>query len=301
MTFRAAVFFWRNLKLTLLEHKLSLWVTAVTFSSSVLLLLCEGGVKSLVLVPLAIGSVASSFVLIVSLLKGIECFFLMLFRYKPESPIRFLIERTKDFIRSGEAFYSTLAIGLLFSFFAASFSINKALIPRLNPFSWDAYFTTLDYKLHLFAYPHEYLQWIVSNSFLLLFIDLTYQSWFYFYYFSIFCAAYCFRDRPEAKVYILASCLTWFIGGNILALIFSSAGPIYEEYVGKNAHYAAQLELIRASERFVPNLAMIVRDELWTSLKKQRLFKHLGLSQHACGKHGSYGNCFLLHAQSSSF
>lgn len=256
-----------NLREPFREHALALNVTLLTFAVALVLLVRDTGAKGLLIVPLAMGGVAFSFVLIAALVKGLQYFFLMLWRYKPESPIRFLLSLLKDFVRSGRPFYNFIVIGIIFSVFATGFSINKALIPRLNPFSWDDYFTRLDYHLHLAAYPHTYLSWITESSFLLSSIDLIYQSWFYMYYFSIFCAAYYFYEKPEAKLYFLASCLTWAIGGNIIALIFSSAGPIFAEQVGRNPDYLAQLSLMSASDGLIPNLALIVRDKLWTSLE----------------------------------
>ncbi len=133
MVFRSAPLFWKNLKSALFEHRFSLLVTLVAFFSSVSLLFRENGIKGLVLVPMALGGVTFSFLLIVSLIKGIQYFFLMLFRYKPDSPIRFLIEQTKGFMRSGEAFYNVVAIGLLFIFFCDRFFDQQSSYPEAEP------------------------------------------------------------------------------------------------------------------------------------------------------------------------
>lgn len=259
--------FWKNLREQLLVHKLSLGLTAFSFLLSIFLLLSVLGLQGLSVVPLVLFGVSFSLALIVCLTKGLQYFFLMLARYKPDSPIRFMATQTKLFFQSGRPFYSFLAIALLFTFFAAGFSINKAMIPRLHPFSWDPFFTQWDYKLHFSAYPHEYFVWLSSNPFFLMMIDIAYQTWFYLYYLSIFYASYLFYNRPETKVYFLANCLTWFFGGNILALIFSSAGPIYAEYLAPNPLYEEQLQLLRSSQGLLPNMALIVREKLWTSLQ----------------------------------
>jgi hypothetical protein len=65
--------------------------------------------------------------------------------------------------------------------------------------------------------------------------------------------------------FLLAFALSWFLAGNVLAVVFSSAGPCYYGFLFSPDPYAAQMEYLRQvhSERSLS--AILLQDRLWES------------------------------------
>lgn len=145
-----------------------------------------------------------------------------------------------------------------------SFTQMKNLIPALNPFSWDLAFMKLDTALHFGQPPHVYLQAIFGGHYAISFFTGIYNVWLLLMYFMMLAA--CFM-RPESRVrmqFMLAFVLTWAIGGNLLATIFSSAGPVYFTQLGLGDTYAPLMDLLRAHAATGALTVVETQDLLWT-------------------------------------
>lgn len=138
----------------------------------------------------------------------------------------------------------TVAV-LVMSVSLVAFAKLKGLIPLLHPFSWDLTFVELDRTLHFGTLPHEFLHTIFGWHYSISFFTGIYNIWLFLMYFSLLIA--CFL-RPESKVrmrFLIAFVLTWAIGGNLMATIFSSAGPVYLQSLGLGDAYASLMQRLR--------------------------------------------------------
>lgn len=145
-----------------------------------------------------------------------------------------------------------------------SFTQMKNLIPTLNPFSWDMAFMQLDAALHFGQLPHVFLQAVFGGHYAISFFTGIYNVWLMLMYFMMLAA--CFM-RPESRVrmqFMLAFVLTWAVGGNLLATVFSSAGPVYFSQLGLGDTYAPLMEALRAHAATGALTVVETQDLLWT-------------------------------------
>lgn len=145
-----------------------------------------------------------------------------------------------------------------------SFTQMKNLIPALHPFSWDLAFMKLDTALHFGQPPHVYLQAIFGGHYAISFFTGIYNVWLLLMYFMMLAA--CFM-RPESRVrmqFMLAFVLTWAVGGNLLATVFSSAGPVYFARLGLGDTYTPLMDALRAHAATGALTVVETQDLLWT-------------------------------------
>lgn len=125
-----------------------------------------------------------------------------------------------------------------------AFAQLKNLIPALNPFSWDEYFMNLDKVVHFGVQPHVIVHAVFGGHYTISFFTGLYNVWLFMMYFVLFIA--CFQ-RPESRLrmqYLIAFLLTWAVGGNLVAGMFSSAGPVYYANLGLGDAYAGLMQIL---------------------------------------------------------
>jgi PAP2 superfamily len=157
---------------------------------------------------------------------------------KVEDRIGALKQDVLAFVSDRERMIAGFATALIMAVSLVVFAQLKNLIPELNPFSWDVTFMELDKALHFGVLPHEYLHAVFGSYYGISFFTGLYNIWLFMMYFILVLACY---QRPDSAVrmqFLVAFVLTWSIGGNLLATIFSSAGPVYYTLLGFGDAYA---------------------------------------------------------------
>ena len=119
-----------------------------------------------------------------------------------------------------------------------AFAQIKNLLPQLNPFSWDVTFMKLDRLLHFGVLPHEYLHALFGSDYGISLFTGLYNIWLFMMYFSLVAACFLRPDSALRMQFLIAFVLTWAIGGNLVAILFSSAGPVYYALLGLGDAYA---------------------------------------------------------------
>lgn len=168
---------------------------------------------------------------------------LLYLTYVAHEPNRFgvITSEVRVFLRDRDRILWGFATVGIMTCFLVGFAQFKNLIPTLNPFSWDRTFMELDRLLHFGRLPHEYILPLFGGPFVLSFFTGLYNIWLFLMYMVLLIA--CFL-RPESQVrmrYLVAFVLTWAVGGNLIATLFSSVGPVYYENLGLGGIYAALL------------------------------------------------------------
>ena len=120
-----------------------------------------------------------------------------------------------------------LPIIAIWPILARAFSLVKALIPAIHPFSLDPFFHQLDRVLHVGFDPWTLLQPVLGYPAVTWAIDVLYALWFFVMYFALLLQITSTRDRRLRLRFLLSSVLAWTLLGSLGAFLLSSAGPCY--------------------------------------------------------------------------
>jgi hypothetical protein len=154
--------------------------------------------------------------------------------------------------------------------FAAMVFFNKAMvelkpaIPRINPFSWDVTFMELDRLLHFNSDPWTLLQPFMGFDYVTYWVNVAYNFWFV----ALFGAWFWFGFRKEASElrtrFFLAYMLIWWVGGGLLAVLFSSAGPVYYGAIGLSPDpFTPLFAFLRDVDQRLPLWCLKTQQLLW--------------------------------------
>lgn len=181
---------------------------------------------------------------------------------KPKKPIQWMINdlRTKvlDPLKAPDAAIGFLSIVVLL----ITYTSLKNEIHALNPSLWDAEFALWDRVLHGGTDPWRLLLPLLGNPYVTTAFNFAYHLWFVLLYLAV-CIACLDRSNPtRSTVFLVAFILCWFIGGNLLATVFASVGPVYYETFGFGDTFLAQIEYLKQSDTISPVWALEVHDLL---------------------------------------
>jgi len=112
-----------------------------------------------------------------------------------------------------------------------NFMSVKTLIPDMIPFYLDPIAYKVDRVLFLGRDPWTIFSWVYEFPKIVVTIDRIYTAWAGL---IIGVWIYCFTTRAiplrQRYQYIISMIVLWFLGGNVMATLLSSAGPCYYEY-----------------------------------------------------------------------
>ncbi|MEP6343527.1 MAG: phosphatase PAP2 family protein [Maricaulaceae bacterium] len=159
---------------------------------------------------------------------------------------------------------SILAIAS-FGTFMFSYSTIKTRIPEIVPFTWDEIFMKLDRLIFFGNDPWVLFSGLYNSPSILVFMDTIYDIWATIlvgtWALCFACYGYAAKTRFQFPLAIL---ITWFIGGNLLAIVFASAGPCYYGAVtGLADPFAAQMAILAGLEIEEPLRAVRYQAILW--------------------------------------
>lgn len=149
-----------------------------------------------------------------------------------------------------------------FFVFAMGVGVLKGAIAVLAPFSWDIALSRLDRVLHFGRLPHEWLAPLLAWPLALSALNILYHVWFFLQIGSIFAIAFAARDLR--RQFLLAYFLTWLVGGFLIAMAVSSAGPVYVARLGLGDAYVPLTDALAAAARDYPMWALDVQERLWS-------------------------------------
>ncbi len=173
-----------------------------------------------------------------------------------------------------------LPIIAIWPILARAFSLVKALIPAIHPFSLDPFFHQLDRMLHFGYDPWALLQPILGYPAVTWAIDVLYALWFFVTYFALLLQITSTKDRRLRLRFLLSSVLAWTLLGSLGAFLLSSAGPCYfGAIVGSPDPYAPLMTYLRDTvqnaqlsifghELSSQLVAVRVQDFLWDGYKE---------------------------------
>lgn len=126
----------------------------------------------------------------------------------------------------------------LMSLVLLTFAQLKSLIPIIHPFSWDLALADLDRWLHFGVDPYVPLHALLGWDISLTFFGGLYNLWLFAAYFTLYATCFLRQDSVVRMQFLVAFLLTWALGGNLFATVFSSAGPPYFALLGLGDRFA---------------------------------------------------------------
>ena len=186
-----------------------------------------------------------------------------LYRAGADEPLRRLSQWMASSLvaheRPGNVFHSILT----FTPLMISFAGLKDQIPHIEPFAWDRTFMQWDRFLGFGRLPWQWLQPLLGHPLITSILNFNYDLWFIAMFVCLFWQAFAAKGSLLRMQFLIAFALAWFIGGNVLAVIFSSAGPCFYGHLFHADPYAAQMAYLRQASLHWPVWSVHVQDMLW--------------------------------------
>jgi hypothetical protein len=182
---------------------------------------------------------------------------------RPKRPTQRMIADAKRLFLDRERMATGAVALLCFVFFIGAFTFLKGAIPLLVPFSWDVTFAEWDRALHFGIDPYRIVLGLLGTSFMVSAINIAYHWWFFLMYFLLVFACFAKADRKAGYTFLVSTVLVWFVGGNVLATVFSSAGPVYFERLGLGTEFVALTDALKGFDQQSAVWALGVHELLW--------------------------------------
>jgi len=181
---------------------------------------------------------------------------------RPKRPLRTCIHDIRTVVLDPRRLGAGLASLLLVAVFSSAFTDAKANIAQIQPFAWDPWLAGIDRGLHFGHDPWVLLQPVFGSPLATTFLNANYHFWLFLMYFMIFMASFDRHERARSARFIFALLLSFALGGNILAILLSSAGPVYFQAFGFGTDFAPLMQGLRASDQVSPVWALDVQRAL---------------------------------------
>ncbi|MEM6588834.1 MAG: phosphatase PAP2 family protein [Pseudomonadota bacterium] len=183
-------------------------------------------------------------------------------KVRPKRPIQYFVNDLKEIVFDRDRIFCGAIAFVTMCLFAGSFTVAKDLIPVIHPFAWDETFAIWDRALHFGQDPWRIIWPITGTPQITTAINAAYHLWLMLAYFLIFVACFNVSRHDKHRTYLLADVTCWIVGGNILATIFSSVGPVYYETMGYGADFRPLMDELYAFNDVSPVWALPLQEML---------------------------------------
>lgn len=200
-------------------------------------------------------------------------FIYALFRVRPKKPIHWMVSDIRTYLSRYVRLVDGTICFVALAALANTFTLLKNLVSNFVPFSLDPTFAELDRILHGGVDVWTLLWPVFGYPFITTMINVAYHLWFVLIYAMAFVAAYDQRDPERGMTYLVAFALTFIIGGNVLATLFSSVGPVYFEEFGFGDTFTEQLLKLEMLNEISPVWALSVHDLLLTNYNTEGMIR----------------------------
>ena len=148
-----------------------------------------------------------------------------------EQPTKFILKKIQADIFTTQNCWRILFGAFGLSLVMSAFLVLKGAIPSIQPFSYDATFEVWDRAIHFGYLPWDLLQPILGYKFVSLTLHRLYYLWFLVLFITFFWQVGCRKNRHLRLQFILSFVMCWALIGGVMAVMLSSAGPIYFDRV----------------------------------------------------------------------
>jgi hypothetical protein len=190
----------------------------------------------------------------------------IVFWVRPARPLSECVRRFRERFFTIERITMALPLVIVIPIFGGAFTLLKAAIPRINPYSWDPAFATLDRTIHFGATPWELLQSILGYPEITWAIAWIYSSWFFALALVWTWQAFSLGDPRLRLRFFYSLLLIWILFGTVAATGFASGGPcFYGGLVAGPNPFEAMLNYLQAVNAERPINVVWAQSMLWDS------------------------------------
>jgi len=198
---------------------------------------------------------------------------------RPARPLTQLLHEIRTSLATPERLGHALPMLVAMLVFGGTFTVVKASIPSLVPFSWDQSFEQMDRWLHAGVAPWELLQPLVGHPIITHAVNWAYNFWFYFLSLIWVWQAFRQSDNGLRLQFFLTLTLSWILLGNVAATWLSSAGPCYYgRIVGLPDPYAPLLSYLHNVNDIHTIWALGAQEILWGNYQMRDVMVGSGIS-----------------------
>ncbi len=188
-----------------------------------------------------------------------------------------------SYLKANYISYKRIVNGILglisFQIAASSFTSLKAMIPVINPYSWDPFFINIDSIIHLGYHPWILLHPIFGKPLITFLVNYAYNLWFFILYFILYYQLFSLKDQRLRMHYLLATVSTWFIVGGAFAVFFSSVGPcFYGKLTGDFGTFQPLMDYLDSANETYPIYALNTQNYLWDKFIANEMGLGVGIS-----------------------
>jgi hypothetical protein len=163
--------------------------------------------------------------------------------------------------------------------FSSSYTSLKALIPVINPYSWDPFLIKLDAALHFGLQPWELLQPFLGIPLITYLINFLYNLWYFIIVFVFLQQVFSLKDRQLRMQYLLATVGVWSLLGGIMAISFSSVGPcFYANQYGDHETFRPLMDYLERTAEDYRIYSLDTQKYLWDSFTDKEMVLGTGIS-----------------------
>ncbi|PVA11316.1 inositol phosphorylceramide synthase [Pelagivirga sediminicola] len=195
--------------------------------------------------------------------------FLMFWRFgymalivRPARPSHWFLSDARTFCLDPERLAIGLIAFLTINMFLTDYSFLKEILPHLNTYSWDPALARADRWLHGGIDPYLLLGPLLDTPIATTWVNAAYHFWFFLFYFVMFMACFDRDNHIRGNTFLIGSVLVWAIGGNLLATIFASGGPVYYQALGYGDTFVPLMEKLHRFAEISPIWALDVQNML---------------------------------------
>lgn len=203
--------------------------------------------------------------------------FVMVF-IRPTRLTLFLLNDFKNYT-TRERLIFALPVLVLISIFISGFSLFKAAIPFIHPYSLDFQISKWDMLLHGGQHPWQLLQPIIGFPLITAVINIFYHLWFFVMFAFLYWQACSMVDPRLRNQFLWSFLMIWIVLGTIGATSLSSVGPCYYgNFVAGDNPFAPLMQYLRNVSEDFPIWALHVQDLLLTDYLNRNTHTALGIS-----------------------
>jgi hypothetical protein len=198
---------------------------------------------------------------------------------RPKRLTRYILHDLRANYLNAERIMTAFPIIFLLPIFTSAFTSLKAMIPIINPFSWDPIFAKFDAIIHGGIQPWALLQPIIGVPIVTSGINFIYNLWFFILLAVLYWQAFSLRDPRVRMQFFLTFILSYMLVGNVLATALSSAGPCYYGRVVEGGNiYEPLMQYLWSAKQSFPVWAVPIQEKLWEFYKNGKLVLCSGIS-----------------------
>jgi hypothetical protein len=203
--------------------------------------------------------------------------YVMLFR-RPARLVHYLRQQLAAYLTRERLLFAAPVLAMM-PLFGASFTVIKAAVPLYQPFAWDTRLAAIDQWLHGGTAPWLWLQVLLDHPLLTGVVMFVYHLWFFIMLGTIYWLAFAMERRAVRLQFVLSFVISWILLGNLMAMLFSSAGPCYYGRVtGAADPYLPLMQYLRDAHQQVPVWSLKVQEMLWHEYTQQAGANALSIS-----------------------